>query len=407
MSFSKYNIFFNNNVFNTKTRAVIKLETEKLLDFRNGKLEKFSSEELSDLFRLGFLVKNDEINDIKNQLAIDENENLNIIIFATKQCNFRCLYCYENHLNEKLDNSDYNKILDFIYSKNNIKRINISWFGGEPTIEYNSIVEFMLKLNKFAAKRNILVTSSMTTNFYNLNIEKFTELVNLNVKYYQVTVDGLEATHNYYRPLINSLPSYDKIMKNLLDANSSNLTFSIMIRLNYDNHTNYDSYLKMLSESFGLDARFSFFINEICDFSDEKLDFVCSNEEKYKRRKEIIKLMKRYNLIKPQTLNSLINIGGCYANIKNNVAFDSNGNIMKCTVHLDDLKNILGNIKSLDKISFNDDFWLKNRFENCEECPTFPLCLGKICKYSKLDTFEVCSKKNISTLVDVLEEVWK
>ena len=52
-----------------------------------------------------------------------------------------------------------------------------------------------------AAKRKY--TSSMTTNGYNLTLENFRKLYNLNVYAYQITIDGIRSTHDDLRILKN------------------------------------------------------------------------------------------------------------------------------------------------------------------------------------------------------------
>ena len=92
------------------------------------------------------------------------------------------------------------------FVKKNITKFSsmeVRWFGGEP-LEALDVVENLS--NAFirmcrAAKRKY--TSSMTTNGYNLTLENFRKLYNLNVYAYQITIDGIRSTHDDLRILKN------------------------------------------------------------------------------------------------------------------------------------------------------------------------------------------------------------
>lgn len=116
----------------------------------------------------------DEIENVKNSLKakINNKEELNFIVIPTLQCNFNCIYCYENKeegymLDETL-NDLYNAIIDY-NNKYNLKIIRIDWFGGEPLLFLNKIKDIMIKLNKFCDENNIIYYHSTTTNGYLLN----------------------------------------------------------------------------------------------------------------------------------------------------------------------------------------------------------------------------------------------
>lgn len=55
----------------------------------------------------------------------------------------------------------------------------------------------------------------MTTNAYLLSTDVFNGLVRSGVYFFQITVDGLEHTHNRQRPLKSGAGSFEKIISNL------------------------------------------------------------------------------------------------------------------------------------------------------------------------------------------------
>jgi len=94
-----------------------------------------------------FLVKNQEIvrNMVREQyrLAISP-ENLSVTFMPVDQaCNFRCVYCYEDHSKNKfMDNDDFDIFCKFI-SKQKISTLRVDYFGGEPLLN----ISFIKKCN--------------------------------------------------------------------------------------------------------------------------------------------------------------------------------------------------------------------------------------------------------------------
>ena len=51
------------------------------------------------------------------------NERLKLILFPTEQCNFRCLYCYEDYQLPRMSNEIVGSIKLFLKKKNSIIKI--------------------------------------------------------------------------------------------------------------------------------------------------------------------------------------------------------------------------------------------------------------------------------------------
>ena len=392
---SKFNIISQNIIFNTKTFAKLKLDDQHLKNFKLGLIYKFNENEIKILYENGFLVDSNEIEleEIITKLKIREENELRLIIFPTIDCNFRCLYCYEEKKHINLDLEYYSKIIDLIdnFKGNNIF---ISWFGGEPSLKSKEIISFLKLVNDKCSEKKKNLISSMTTNFSMIDLKTLTNFVNSGIKYYQVTLDGTKEIHDKYRPLLNGLGSFDRVYNNLLEALNSNLDFEITIRLNFDNKTDYLDFFKMMIP-FSKDNRFSFELHPICNFDNIERDYTCTNVEAKEREKEIISIMNSLN-IKYNENSIFSKYMPCYACMKNNYIIDECGNIKKCTIHLNDERNNLGNLDNFEKI--DDSNWINYKFKECQECEVFPLCLGKMCKYDKLDTFEKCRAERVEEI---------
>lgn len=185
MKKSKYNVVFQNIILNTKSLAKIKLDDEHLDNFNLEKFELFSNEEIKILSDNGFLVKSneDELNEIINKLQEKEKNEMRLIIFPTMQCNFRCKYCYEEKDDINLDNKYYEKIIELIKNFSGTD-ILISWFGGEPSLKNERIISFLKTVKDLCVKKDIKLQSSMTTNFYLINLKMLEKLVNSGINFF-------------------------------------------------------------------------------------------------------------------------------------------------------------------------------------------------------------------------------
>lgn len=206
----------------------------------------------SFLHEQSFLFSKEELE--KELITIKEKmtHSLQIIFMPTEACNFRCPYCYESHENVTMSPVLVEKIKEFIEQKidnQDISYISISWFGGEPTL----CSEYILDVNTFVSEKiknkDISFSSSMTTNGFLLNIDSFKKYYDCGVTNYQITLDGWN--HDKTRPLASGKGSLQVILDNLknISALPSDYNFSIMIRhniLNGDEDYTWYDYLKEL-----------------------------------------------------------------------------------------------------------------------------------------------------------------
>jgi len=63
---------------------------------------------------------------------------MNYTLHLTEKCNLRCKYCYEEKGCKELSFEDIKNIFDLAI-KNNDKKPNITFFGGEPLLKKDLI----------------------------------------------------------------------------------------------------------------------------------------------------------------------------------------------------------------------------------------------------------------------------
>ena len=122
---------------------------------------------------------------------------------VTYKCNLRCLHCYnysgeQNLGEEELSDNELLKLADDI---GNIKPTAVCLCGGETLLRIDIICE-MIKIIKY--KTNNETSVNLVTNGMLLNEDVAKRLKKVGIDNVQISIDGLESTHNWLRQNKNS-----------------------------------------------------------------------------------------------------------------------------------------------------------------------------------------------------------
>lgn len=137
------------------------------------------------------------------------------IIAITEQCNLRCTYCcysgeYEGnhaHNSRTLCEGDIQAIYEFIDGIAIIKPIRISFYGGEPLVNY-PLVQYAIQIGRQRWGGD--VTFSVSTNGTLLTEERIEWLVNNGVEL-AISIDGTQPFHDAHRVDAKGNGSYSKV----------------------------------------------------------------------------------------------------------------------------------------------------------------------------------------------------
>lgn len=274
------------------------------------------------------------------------NERLRLILYPTEKCNFSCLYCYEDHTQPRMSDDVVHSIKLFLTKRiTTLKLLELEWFGGEPMLAKDIIVDVTSYAKKICEEHSVRFVSYITTNGYLLDKESFSLLVSLGVTSFQITLDGDKNFHNKNRLMkSNQCGTFDTIWNNLLSYRDIVGDFTVVIRchLYEDNIHSIESLLQKIQYNFLCDKRFVVHLKEVSPLggpNDNKINFL-SREEK---RKLVVKLKSDFSTLR---YLDIVEDYICYAAKPNCIAIRPNGNIIKCTVAMDhDLNNVgkLGN----------------------------------------------------------------
>ena len=386
--YSQFNVFFKQESqiigFNTFNQEIIILD-ELLFELVLSKddvsnLENIHPDFYNFLIEKGFVI-NSKINELKNvkelMVSVDfDNSAYELIINPTMNCNFECWYCYEEHIiksgmSKKVQSSIINYV-NLILTSPSINQFHLSWFGGEPLLEYKkTIVPITKKIQEICKSKNVTFSSGYTTNGLLIKQDMMPFFKQSNVSNFQITLDGHKNRHNQVRYISKSKGSYDKILENIKLLISNDLY--VTVRINYSEET----LLELTEIANDFSKLTSSDLNNL-EFSFNQVWQVKKNLEK-----KMIKIREYFTSLGFK-ITSIYDIdsarNSCYADKKNQATINYNGDVFKCTARDFKKENREGILKENGITSWNDK--LKKRMniklsnKPCLSCRILPICGG-------------------------------
>ncbi|HOI25775.1 MAG TPA: radical SAM protein [Caldisericia bacterium] len=307
---------------------------------------------------------------------------VDISILTTYDCNFNCWYCNQKGLSNEIYNLYLNSetskhILQWIINldkKYTPRDVVIGFFGGEPTLNFDSIL-FLAEQLKF--KLHNKVKFWMTTNGFLLEPAISKQLCDMGVTYYQITIDGPQLIHDKRRVQKNGGPTFEKILSNVeFLCKELNAGVTISINIDQENASHLNELLTVL-ESRSIKNLIKLNIAGLIPTRNKKI------------RDKIIteKPISNSDLIAHATLKGfhlleVFDDGLCPYNSKHTFVIDPLGDFYKCVASVGDPKFKSGSVMNapLDKFLYMNHAgnvpWLKNEAANCTNCSFLPLCWG-------------------------------
>ena len=351
----------------------------------------------------GFLIPEDmdenaEIE--KLQMDYIYNNKLQLVVHVTKDCNFRCKYCFIDFEHQKMTLIVQNQIIDYIRKNiNKYSGIYISWFGGEPLMGMDIIFNISEKVINICKKAKKTYVAGITTNGYLLTPETIEKLISLKVYSYCITLDGLKNSHDNQRILADGSPTFQRIVDNLrYIKNKVKFRYlSICIRTNFTRTTldELDDFLCFFKTEFGDDHRFVPLFKLASDWGGDRINEI-RQELLDPTAVEII-----YNRVLKQETPLLLNnitslyLGGmtCNAVRKNKYTISTDGIIAKCDTVSEDTK-----IGYIDSMGWHFDqnkeaqwlFAYRYKGDDCDFCPFRCMCFQGACPKKKV----LCQQKH-------------
>lgn len=403
-------------VYNTFVNKYMAIDNQ-LLDCltRCGNGESFDENSVKKLLLGGYVVDDevDELNLVKNLFLIKRFslKAYHIIVNTSLDCNLKCWYCYETHVDKSYMKQDIvDKILSHIslkYSTDHFEKLNLSLFGGEPLLNFKAIESLLQGVKQISLEKGFAVRLSVVTNCTCVS-ERYIPLFELFHTSFQITIDGDKNSHDKIRAFKRKTESsYDVILKNLKLLSERLDDYQISIRINYDN--------QILDKITQLIENLSFLDRKKSSISLQKV-WQCNQDNIEKAR-----LFDVINFINDQGFsiemdNFSLFYSHCYADNYNEAVINYDGTIYKCTARDFDTIEPEGILKSEGIIEWNVDKLMERLMlkipEMCLACSLLPCCPG-ICSQKLLEIskgklacpFETRMSKNDLILYNIKQQI--
>lgn len=402
MKTSIYNMYFDNGnnttIYNSLSGKIINIEgitSKEIVDL----IEKnnISSNISSKLISYGIITQYSET---LEKVFCDSvffsnvyNNKLSITLITTTNCNFRCQYCAQEHVNKVMSNDVYKSIKKFIIKNiSNYSIIKITLFGGEPTLEYDNYSEFLDDINDLCKFYKRKFEGVIISNGYLLNEQLIRRLYSKNITQYQITLDGSQENHDKCRCLVGKKGTFNEVYNNLINILKSKdlKRLSVAIRINATKELleDIDNWWN-LYEPFSQDKRFLINLGVVQDRGGEYIkDFdnslISETDELYYKAKARLSHHTFYEDF--ITKNYFV----CKDISSSSYTFDCDASVRACSnIYID---NIIGHLDELGNIVLNNNLIEFKAKSNplCSGCVVEPLCHGKSCGVKN-----ICDKENI------------
>lgn len=374
---------------------LVKSNSKDLAYAKRGEIENFSSLFAKQMRLSGGLVEEslDETNEIDKLISsVDLDKTLlHIIINPTLDCNFKCWYCYENHLSNSCMTDDVQIGIIALIDKRLQKypetnRCQLSFFGGEPLLKFDKVIKpITIKAKQICELHNVQLSVQFTSNAFLLNNEMIDFLKPFNVSF-QITLDGGKDEHNKIRFGRGNIPSYDIILKNI--EKLANTKFHITLRINYTSK-NIESCSKILNDlnKFNIESRKHIVIDFQRVWQDKPASYQDNTDLIAQQLCSTLHAMK-YSTSNNRLISSIKS--PCYADNMNELLVNYNGDIFFCTARDFNSENRAGKLNKDGEIewignSYSQRMSCKFKKDICRSCRIAPICGGG-CRTKCLET---------------------
>jgi len=132
------------------------------------------------------------------------------LLCVTHDCNLNCIYCYQKHDKAKMSFETAKKCIDWIFDNvpPHLNGIEISFFGGEPLLEFElikEIVAYTSRTKRSKEYKNFLFFASTNGTLLDDSMKKWLTK-HKSCFWLGLSLDGTRDTHNF-----NRSNSFDKI----------------------------------------------------------------------------------------------------------------------------------------------------------------------------------------------------
>ncbi|WP_288606534.1 radical SAM protein [uncultured Prevotellamassilia sp.] len=398
MKQSKYNCILQDNtgmvIYNAATDQLVALTPQLANIFNESKAapEKIKAQhaELYDhLLQKGIFVCDDadetEAYIRKREEYERSSGEYTITINPTLACNMSCWYCYESHKNMPAMSADVKQsvllLIDKLLADNKLKKLNLSFFGGEPLLYFDKVVVDIINHAKMQCKAfDAKLSIHFTTNAYLLTDNVLKHLEGLDVSF-QITLDGGKQVHDSVRKTKGGEPTYARIVEHIHQTLSRG--FSVGVRFNYTAKS-IPSFIDVVKDFSHLPQEQKHLVN----FTFQRVwqDNEGDASQVEQQVEHIERAFEQAGLFVNNAKSYIVPY--CYADGVNTAVVNYNGDLFKCTARDFAPKSKEGTLAADGTLRWNERLRkrmsIRHGSDTCLQCRIYPICHGG-CSQMKLE----------------------
>lgn len=398
MKQSKYNCILQDNtgmvIYNAATDQLVALTPQLANIFNESKAapEKIKAQhaELYDhLLQKGIFVCDDadetEAYIRKREEYERSSGEYTITINPTLACNMSCWYCYESHKNMPAMSADVKQsvllLIDKLLADNKLKKLNLSFFGGEPLLYFDKVVVDIINHAKMQCKAfDAKLSIHFTTNAYLLTDNVLKHLEGLDVSF-QITLDGGKQVHDSVRKTKGGEPTYARIVEHIHQTLSRG--FSVGVRFNYTAKS-IPSFIDVVKDFSHLQQE----QKQLVNFTFQRVwqDNEGDASQVEQQVEHIERAFEQAGLFVNNAKSYIVPY--CYADGVNTAVVNYNGDLFKCTARDFAPKSKEGTLAADGTLRWNERLRkrmsIRHGSDTCLQCRIYPICHGG-CSQMKLE----------------------
>jgi len=254
-------------VFAARTAEAFVIDEAGWQAVERGDLHAVDPRVLAELVAMELLVPGDEDELAvvlgRSHAAIDDGDNLYLVVQPTAACQLGCGYCGQEHGPDRLGPEDQELLVARVrrrLAERPYRTMTVAWFGAEPLLALDVIRQLTPRLRAAATEAGVHYQSKMASNAVALTGDVAEELVDEHgVRFVELTLDGPPEWHDRRRHWKGGSGSFERIFANLLDVAALDLDLRLSVRCNVD-RSNVDAVvplIRLLADA-GLAGRVAF-----------------------------------------------------------------------------------------------------------------------------------------------------
>jgi uncharacterized protein len=325
-------------------------------------------------------------------------KELQLIVFPTEKCNFRCVYCYEDFVQGKMAPELRSGLVRFVEQQaRSLELLSLDWFGGEPLVAFDVMKDILPGAVEACREHRCKLTGHITTNGYLLTPEVAEQLLDWGVGSFQITLDGPREEHDrrrrLHRPSRDDDGTFDCIVENVQALLRQRRIFELQLRTNYDRESLpvMEAWIDELVDLVGDDPRVRVDFCPIWADPDQVEVSLVVGDVKQKTYVDLLAAAHQRGL--RSNAPGYLRLGGlvCYAARANSLVVRSDGRLNKCTVALDADYNTVGHLRPDGSLELDPDRlakWTQSGLEEdatCQSCAMSAACQGNACPLQRFE----------------------